>query len=198
MTDKAIVAKRLAPLGALVADLVQRSNTEVRQLETPFLQRGEIYRVIHLAENHPVGFTAGWVDPDFAVMLPRNPQGFAELTARGGLRLDTPERRLTYVRTFLETTRDFRLPFQIARSFADLEVIPRATPEQRDRYEQLRKKYEPVIKAPALAGDGPWKGTVFVLKGQALVQLDVTLSPGGKLEIAEEVLEKELLIPSVR
>jgi hypothetical protein len=198
MTDQALLAKRLAPLGAPVADLVQRPNTEVRQLDTPFLQRGHIYRVTHRAPHRPVVFTAGWVEPDFAVMLPLNPQGFAELATRAGLRLDTADGRAQYVTTFLETTRDFRFRFDILRRFADIQLVPRATAEQQGRYDRLRREYEEVLKPPAFAGDGPWKGTVFVLKGQDLVRLDVTLCPEGKVEIAEKVLEKDLPIPYAR
>ena len=97
---------------------------------------------------------------------------------------------------FLEhfATRDFRRRFQILRRFADVELVVQATAAQRDRYEQLRQKYQAVIKPLVLEGSGPWKGTVFVLKGQDLVQPDVTLSADGKLEIAEKVLEQDLPI----
>jgi hypothetical protein len=192
MSDNENLAERVEPLSKDLAWLIRDRNSEVQALSTPFFRQGRIWRVLHRGEHHPLVFTVGCAGADLTVLLARQPEAFQQLVAKAGLDLSTADKRLQYVITFLETTRDFGRRFQILRAARDIELIPRATPPEKDRHQQLLAKYGPVITGPVLGGEGPWTATVFALRGQDLVQLSAKLSADGTLAVAESVLEKDV------
>jgi hypothetical protein len=192
MVDKESLARRVEPLGSYVAHIVRSPKSEIEQMSTPFFSYGAVYRIAYFGASRPVGLAIGCAEPDFTVLLPGNPAGFTELAQRAGVRLDTPELRVGYVVVLLETTRDFSRRFQVLRSVADIELIPRPTPEEEQRYRELLDTYRPVIRPPALSND--WEVTVFALVVQDLVRITVKLGPGGAAQRADTVLEKDLPI----
>jgi len=197
MIDKEKLAQRLEPIGKDAALLVRRDDTTVEQFDTPFWANGAVYRVTHLARYNPVVFTVGCA-ADLTVMLPRNPKGFMELAAKTGLRLNSAENRIAYVRVFLESTRDFRKRFQIVGKFGEIQLIAKPSPEETNRYKELQNKFDSVIKAPAVGDGPPWEVTLFALIGQDLAQLKAKLFPDGKLDVSESTLEKDLPIAYTR
>jgi type VI secretion system secreted protein VgrG len=79
--------------------------------------------------------------------------------------------------------------------FDDIQLIARPTEQEKQRYEKLRNAYESVVRpSMIISQDGHWKVTVFALKGQDLVRLDIKLSANGKVAPNESILERDLPI----
>jgi hypothetical protein len=198
MIDKESLAKRVESSSPEAARLIRAENTIIDRYETPFFDKGTIYRVTHLGKYRPITFVFGLAGDDYTVSLPLNPDGFVEFAQRAGLHLDSNELRLAYVAVFLETTRDFQKRFQILRSFNDIELIRSPRPEELTRYKQLEEKYASVIRPPKISDSAPWEINLLVLRGQNLLKSDVVLEPDGKVKVSESILEKDLPISYVK
>jgi hypothetical protein len=194
MPDKEALAKRIEPHAKETADLIRDANTTVEQYPTPFFSNGAIYRVINRGPRHPIWFTVGCAGQDYTVMLPMNPKGFMELAAKAGLDLRGEPNRLAYVIALLETTQDTRKRFQILNAASDIEIINKATDEEKARYDALIEKYRNIVKQPKFADLDPTRATIFALVGQNLVEIGVTLSNSGKVERSDKMLEENLPI----
>jgi hypothetical protein len=195
MISKEALALRIERLEPNLAAIVRSATTRIDQIDTPFFEKGAIYRVVHIGRHHPLVFTVGCAERDFTVLLPANPEAFAQLAAESGLRLDSDKARVSYAIAFLESTRSFDRRFQILRRFDDIELIAKASEQEKQRYEQLRGTYGSVIRPPTIASqDGKWTVTVMVLKGQDLVRVEVKLDGSGKVALAESTIEKNLPI----
>jgi hypothetical protein len=193
--DKETLAARVEKAIPDVAEKIRAERTTIDRIETPFFADGGIYRVMYPSKYRPITFVFGVARKDYAVPLAKNPKGFAELAQTAGLDLSTDSLRLSYVEAFLESTRDFQSRFQILRSFDDIELINKASEEEKRRYEDLKNKYRSTIKPPEVSGK---EINLFVLKRQDLLRLVATVSDDGKIDIKEEILEKDLPIAYVK
>ncbi len=190
--DKETLAKRVAAVSDGLDEIVRSENTTIDRVETPFFRNGNIFRVVHLGDFHPMGFTVG-ISDDFTIMLPSNPQGFMELKNKAGLKLtDSPNERVEYVVTFLNTTRSFSQKFQILDSFEDVDLIPQASDAEKADFQALEAKYAKVIKPPHFSGDS--NVIVFAVKQLSLVRIDNHIEENGDIKSTETVLEKALPI----
>lgn len=199
MIDKEELARRIEPISDGLAPIVRLEATEIKQTETPFFKHGEIYRVIYLGGSHPIVFTVGTAQSDFTTMLPLNPKGFMELKEKAGLRkFESNKEALKYVVTFLETTRSFSENFLIIEKFDDIDLIPKPTDEEKQKYETLKGKFATIIQPPQISGNSPWEVTVFVIKQRSLVKINAKLSGDGNIETTETILEEVLPIPFTR
>lgn len=199
MIDKEELARRIEPISDGLAPLVKLEETKIEQIETPFFKHGDIYRVIYLGGSHPIVFTVGTTETDFTTMLPLNPKGFMELKDKAGLRsFETNKEALKYVVTFLETTRSFSENFRIIEKFDDIDLIPKPTEEEKQKYEDLKEKLATVIQPPKISGSSPWEATIFAIKRRSLVKINAKLSSDGNIETTETVLEETLPIPVSR
>jgi hypothetical protein len=192
--DKKTLADRVKRVSQGLDEIVRSNETSIEKIETPFLRKGAIYRVVHYGKYHPMGFTVGVAEPDFTVMLPLNPAGFMELKDKGQLILsDSPEERLQYVVTFLETTRSFSQHFMVLREFEDIKLIPEPSDREKKEFVALKEKYLKAIKPPSFVDDS--KIIVFAVKERNLVKIESTINSRGDITTTEKVLEIELPIP---
>lgn len=199
MIDKEELARRIEPISDGLAPIVRLEAAKIERVETPFFKHGEIYSVIYLGGSHPIVFTVGTAESDFTTMLPLNPKGFMELKEKAGLRkFESNKEALQYVVTFLKTTRSFSENFLIIEKFDDIDLIPKPTEEEKQRYETLKGKFASVIQSPQISGNAPWEVTVFVIKQRSLIKINAELSAAGNIETTETVLEKDLPIPFTR
>lgn len=199
MIEKEELARRIEPISDGLAPIVRLEATEIKQLPTPFFKHGEIYQVINLGRTRPMVFTVGTAQAEFTVMLPLNPKGFMELRDKAGLRpFETNKEALQYVVTFLETTRSFSENFRIIEKFDDINLIPKPTEEEKQKYEELKGKFSTVIQAPKISGSSSWEAVVFTIKKRSLVKINAKLSSDGDIETSETVLEETLPIPFTR
>ena len=192
MPEKSALVKLIESVSPSFAQKMQKEPTKITPYPADFLRRGE---VLHIACNGPYGpslMTVGYLAPDFIVSLGSNPEGFYQLAARGGLVLDTPERRARYVKTFLDTTKELHKRTQFLDKFPDLRKTPQTTPEELKRYQALKEQYDSLIRPLSLAPQPPWQGRTYALVIWDLVQYDVTLAADGKVTIATAVVEKTL------
>jgi hypothetical protein len=195
MINKEALASRIEHLQPNLGAILRSATTRIEQIDTPFFEKGAIYRVVHIGPHHPLVFTVGCAERDFTVLLPANPEAFAQLAAKSALQLDSDKSRVSYAIVFLESTRNFDRRFQILRRFDDIELIAKASEQEKQRYEQLRSSYGSVIRPPTIASqDGKWTIAVIALKGQDLVRMEVKLDANGNVTLAESTLEKNLPI----
>jgi hypothetical protein len=192
MPDRNDLARRIQPLSAELATMLRLADTQIEQLPTPFFHKGWVCRVTHLSPAHPIVFTAGGADPDYAVLLAANPKGFFELASKAELNLASGEDRVQYVTTFLLATRDFSERFEIAQSASDIKLIPNASEEQKAKYKSLTEKYADVIHPPAL--NGATEVEVFAILGQDLVEIHARIEDNGMIERSDQTLERDLPI----
>lgn len=194
MTSKESLAQLVEPLNKQFAEMIRSDQAKVEQIPTPFLQAGEIHRVTRLLPTRPIVFTVGHAG-DFTVLLAGNPDGYLQLARKAQLRLDTDANRLAYLITFLETTRSFAHRFQILRDASEIKARPGLSEEAAGSFARKMEGYRSAIRPPEITGNGPWKATVFAVRGQGLVQIDLTLSSDGGISTKETVLEENLPIP---
>src|SRR4051812_37170118 len=101
-----IILQHVQKLDPEFASNMRKDPTEVNRLPSDFFRNGRVYQIVSRGRYGPRLMTLGVAEPDFAVSLSANPDGFFDLAKRAGVVLDTPDRRERYARVFLETTKD--------------------------------------------------------------------------------------------
>lgn len=195
MISREQLAKWMDEVNPQAAGLIRTPETVIEELAAPSLARGRIVKVSSRPPRRPVVFAIGIVDPDYRVMLGKNPAGYLELTARSGVRLDTEPLRIAHVTTFLETTCDLLSGFQILRSFDDIRMMNKPKPEERVRYDALRAKYGKTIRPPQASEQDPWTVTLFAVRSRNLVAIRVRVQPDGRIHPEEKVIEEAIPVP---
>jgi hypothetical protein len=204
MVNRNLLASKIMPLSDLLGKTVDDPEAVVQKYEGSFLAHGSIYRITREFETHPLVFTVGTANGpkdeiDYTALLAGNPDAFFEVAKRGGVQLDTAERREQYLAVFLETTRDFGKRFQRLRRADDIRLLNKATEEQRTRYDAIVRKYAPLIEGMNISQDGPpWKASLYALIGDDLVHLELVLDADGKVSVQKQVVEKDLPIAYAR
>jgi hypothetical protein len=189
MAELDIILKRVEAIDPEFARLMRADPTKVTRLPVDFLRNGRIYHIASNGRYGPRLMTLGIVEPDFAVSLGGNPDGFVELARRAGLLFDTPDRRDRYARTFLDTTKNLARRTQFIDKFPALRETNQTTPQELQRFHETKTKYGPMIKPLRLSEQQPWKGKAYALVLWDLVEYDVTLTEEGKMEVKTTVLE---------
>jgi len=190
MIDRATLANRVRPKNAMIANYIEKPRTEVVQVPTPFLQRGEIDYVSTRGPDPPVAYTIALAEDGFTDLLFNNIPAFYELVKHAGLRLSDDNSRLQYVQTFLNVTTDFRTGFKILKSFDDIQLMNAAQPKEQQRYQELRDKYGAAIRPPVIKDSSV--AQIWALQNRQLLQIMARVSPDGRIEVAQNVLEKEV------
>jgi hypothetical protein len=190
MIDRAALANRVRPESAMVANFIDKPRTEVTQIPTPFLERGEIEHVSTRGPDPPLSYYIGCAEDGFTGLLGNNAAGFFDFVRHAGIRLGDDNSRLQYVQTFLNVTTDFRTGFQILKSFDDIKLMNAAQPKESQRYQDLRQKYGAVIRPPVIKDSSV--AQIWALQNRQLLQIMARVSPDGRIEVAQKVLEQEV------
>jgi hypothetical protein len=196
--DKEILVKRVAPLGKEAADILRRPDTKVDEFKTPFFARGAVYQATNPAPHHPIVFSFGIALPHYAVMLPMNPEGFLELATHAGVDVRSDENRLLYGHVFLLATRDFSKRFQIVRDVSEIELIPHATQDEKERYQELTDRFKTQLHQPSLVEPGSREAVFFCLIGQGLFEVKLQIADDGRIRRADTLLAGDLPIAIAR
>lgn len=197
MPDKNQLASRLRATDGLSADFVAAPEAELAAVPTPFFKKGGIVRVQRNLPSHPVLLFVGYSET-LVTALTGSPDAFPALAAKAGLTLAGPEQRVAYVRAYFETTRVMSKRFVIVDAVGEIKPRPNLSNEDRARFDEIQRKHAATVKPVSLSGQGPWKGTVFALKAQNLVRLDVELGDKGEMNVKESVVEENVPIPYAR
>jgi hypothetical protein len=192
--DKETLARRVEPLGKEIAGMIREPRSTLEQRPTPFFKDGAIYIVTYPGKFDPRTLVIGTADGQVTTFLSNQPAEFIKVAKKAGVDLSTPELRTEYVKTFLETTRDFKLPFRLINKFEDLKPPNAPSPEQTAEYNRLKTKYANIIHPLKLEGAGPWQFTGFAQRGPSLVQIVGTLGKDGEIQSSDKVLETSEVI----
>jgi hypothetical protein len=197
--DRETLARRVEAISDQSAAMIRdEQRTEVDQYPTPFFGSAVIYRIVHNAPRRPLWFPIGCAEPDFTTSLTMDPQAFFELARRGGLVLNTPALRINYLRTFFDTTRMTNERLEFLRSVDDIPLINMPTEEEKQRHQQIRDKFRPLVQAPSITESSPWQAKLYALKGQDLVVFDAVLNEDGRVQSQVTKLESNLPINTVK
>lgn len=189
--DKETLAQRMAPISEIAAATLREPETEMAQYPTPFLASAAIYRVIKRGRYRPTGMQIGCAGEDFTVSLLNNPEGFHELAKRGGLLLDTEQKRINYLRVFLDTTRDPETRLFFLSRLDGVAWEPPQGPDGEQRLQAFREKYQGVIGPPQATPAPPWQVRVFGVLDHDLVEFVGHIAADGALRVETKVLEKQ-------
>ncbi len=196
VSDREKLAEKVEKTDEDTAQIIRDEDTEISLLDTPFLRNARIYRLKEILPTKPVMTYLGCInEKDFCVTLNANPKGFFELIEKAGVLLEKQDLRVKYAEVYLETVESKNKRFDILQSVKDIEPRPGLTDEEKQKFEQFQTKYAAVITAPQATNSFPSTAVFFVVKEQNLVKIELVISPDGKIQMNEIVLEKDLLIP---
>lgn len=186
------LTQRAARLGSPVHSALEKSETVVERVPTPFFANAAIYRVSTRPPDRPRLYVLGVWGKDGIKVLNNDPKGFFELAANGGLKLTTGADYVDYVKTFLNSTRDYTGGVQVLDKIEDSWWLPNPTPEEKRKREDVIAKYAKVVEAPKLSRDSMSTVIVYCIRDLALLRLSAKVEGNGHVEIAEDVLEPEM------
>lgn len=190
--DKQILAKRVESIDPAVSAIISDKVSQVQQIKTPFLKNGVIHKVSKFAPTRPIVIYVGTIEPDFTSIISAEPEKYFEFIRRSGLVDTSNELRISYLLNFLDVTNSGKR-LQVLNSVDDIKERPNLSDVQKTQFNEFREKFRPVIAAPKQSADGSY--IVYAVKGQDLVQLNLTIKEDKSIERKETVLEKNLLIP---
>lgn len=192
--DKETLAKRIEPTDADAAQIIRAADAKLEQLPAQFMLRGALYRVEKFAKTRPIILHVGCGETNQCVLLGGDETGFFDFASQNGLDLTRKEARISYALTFLMLMHPAER-LQILNSVGDIKPRPNLNEEQQQQFKAFQEKFAGIVTAPNVLDVPPFHATVFAVKGQNLVKIELTISPDGKITTAETVLEKDLLIP---
>ena len=194
MTDltRQELTQRAVRLGSPVHTALEKPETVVERVPTTFFSSGGIYRVSTRPPDRPRLYVLGVWGKDGIKVLNNNREGFFELAANGGLGLDSGADNVAYVTAFLESTRDFTGGPQILKKIEESWWLPKPTPEESRKREEVIAKYTKVVEAPRLSRESSTTVVVYLIRDRALVRMQAKVEKDGRIQISENVLESEM------
>lgn len=182
-------------LGPPILTALEAPETLVEPISTPFFSNDTIYRVSTRPPARPRQYMLGAWGKEEVIVLNNNPDGFFELAANSGLRISSGSDRVSYVTTFLESTRDYQGGVQILTKIEEAWWLPTPTPEEARQREELITKYAQVVQAPSISRESNDTVIVYLIRDRKLLRLHAKVEDSGRIEIVEDVLEPE--VPTV-
>jgi hypothetical protein len=196
MTDltRQELTDRAARLGHPVHTTLQKPETVVERVPTPFFKDGGIYRVSTRPPERPRTYMLGVWGKDGIKVLNNDPEAFFELASHGGLELTSSADHVAYVTAFIESTRDFMGGPQILKSIDEAWWLPSPSPEESRKREEVTAKYKKVVEGPRISRDSGTTVVVYMIRDvdRALLRVDAKVESGGRIEVSETVLEPEM------
>lgn len=174
------------------SQLVRESGSTVETLITPFLRSGAIYQISKFLPTRLRVMFVGCDSVDSCNVLTGNPKAYFEFVEKAGFVGADSDQRLAYAISFLSIAYSPNKRLQILQSVSDLTERPNLKEDDRHRFVEFREKFAPIVKPPGCSDN---TCTIFVVKGQELVRLDLEIEYSGRISVKDEVLEKDILIP---
>jgi hypothetical protein len=194
MTDltRQELTRRAARLGSPVHTALEKPETVVERVPTPFFSTAAIYRVATRPPDRPRLYVLGVWGKDGIKVLNNDPAAFFEVAKNSGLKLTTGDDYIAYVTTFIESTRDFKGGPQILKTIEESWWLPSPKPEEVRKREEVTAKYTKVVEAPRLSRESSATVVVYLIRDLALIRMDAKVENDGRIEINESVLEPEM------
>lgn len=183
------ITRRAAKFGDPILAALQKPETQVEQVPTPFFSNGGVYRVSTRPPERPRVYTLGVWGGDGIELLNNEPEHFFELAAKAGFSPRSSGDYAAYVTTFLDVTRDFTGGVQILNSIEDSWWLPSPSPEEAKKREEILAKFANVVQAPKISDSSGTTVVLFVIRNRALLRLNAIVEGDGRIRSSEEVLE---------
>lgn len=181
--------QRAAPLGLPVHADLEKPETAVERIPTPFFSKGAMYRVATRPPERPRVYILGVWGDDGIKLLNEDAKGFFEFAAKSGLNLGSGGDYVSYVTAFLESTRGFKGGVQILKTIEESWWLPSPTAEEARKREEVIAKYSKVVEGPKMSRESDTTVVVYVIRDRALVKMNAKVESDGRIEITETVLE---------
>lgn len=183
------ITRRAAKFGDPILAALQKPETQVEQVPTPFFSNGGVYRVSTRPPERPRVYLLGAWGADGIELLNNEPEHFFELAAKAGFTPRSSGDYAAYVTTFFDVTRDFTGGVQILNSIEDSWWLPSPSPEEAKKREQIIAKFANVVQAPKLSDNSGTTVVLFVIRDRALLRLNAIVEGDRRIRSSEEVLE---------
>lgn len=157
-------------------------------VSTPFIRGGAIFRIIVCTPSGSSTEIIGCVDGGAAWRLGYGQQSFYEYFASVSLDLSTQETRQAYFSLYQEVFHGAKVLVGFDSLIGELSV----SNANAKAFKKLRQRYGKRIVPPLLAGEPPWRATAYTLRHDRLVRIDFSLTPEGRVDEKETVMENHL------
>ncbi len=180
-----------------LADLMQRTRTTVRRVETDIFFKWGIYYMVYRGPHNPVAAYVAVRLPDVALVLTGNPEGFMQMAADEPVHIESGEQALAYGELFLTTTRAMRQWTTLIREVVDIPFLPNLQGEAAARVAGIREHYTghvaPTVSDLLPAGK---RVVLYAVVGQKLVRNVLDIRPGGEIRMGVDISEENLPVVS--
>lgn len=189
------LTQRATLLGFPIHAELENPDTLVARVPTPFFSNGGIYRVSTPPPEPPRVYILGVWGKDGIKVLNNDPDSYFAAAANSGLKLTTGADYVDYVITFIEATRDFTGGPQVLKKIEESWWLPKPSPEEARKREEVTTKYAKVVEAPKISSESDSTVVVYAIVDRKLLRLNAKVERVGKIQISETVLEP--LMPTV-
>jgi len=193
--EKETLAKRFDRADPDTAAIIRSDETEVTDISAPFLRSGRVYRLQKFSKTRPIVIYVGIDEKEFSTVLSGNQDGFVQLLANAGVKMDSPDLRIAVSKAYLETTKSSDERLQVVSDVQEISPRPNLDEKQKKDFEAFIAKYAKIVAAPKCGDAVPYECIVFAVHDQDLAEIELKLFPDGKIQRKEALLEKGLLIP---
>lgn len=186
------IIRRAAKLGNPILTALEKPETAVEQVPTPFLSSGAIYRVSTRPPDRPRVYDLGFSGTEEIEVLNDQPEHYFALASKGGLTLRSEADYVAYVTTFIDVTRDFTGGPQVLHSIQESWWLPSPSPDEARKREDVIAKFANVVEAPKLSRESSTTVVVYLIRDRALIRMHAKVEGDGRIQVSEDKLEPEM------
>jgi len=186
------ITRRAAKFGNPILTTLEKPETAVEAVPTPFFSNGGIYRVSTRPPDRPRVYNLGLWGTDGIELLNNEPDHYFDLAAKAGLTLRSESDYIGYVTTFIDVTRDFKGGPQVLNNIEESWWLPSPSPEEARKREEVIAKYTKTVEAPKSSRESSSTVVVFLIRNRALIRMTAKVDSDGRIQISEEVLEPQM------
>jgi hypothetical protein len=195
MVDIPEIARRFEATEPDLAARIRDPGTTAEDIPLPFLKPGQQFAEgITRTGRYPTKFPV-LLEGDRATFLGDRPDELKRIARESGFRLDTPAAAVAYVAMLLRLGQPYSRRLMVLNKFTDVPLTTNPSAEERARYDALAAKYANVIRPPvAEVRNGVATGVAYVVHAQDLERVTFSVSPDGRADVRQDVLERDLPI----
>ena len=186
------IIRRAAKLGNPILTALEKPETAVEQVPTPFLSSGAIYRVSTRPPDRPRVYDLGFSGTEEIEVLNDQPEHYFALASKGGLTLRTESDYVTYVTTFVDVTRDFTGGVQVLNTIEDSWWLTSPSPEEARKRDEVIAKYATIVETPKVSRESGTTVVVYLIRDRSLIRMHAKVEGDGRIQVSEDKLEPEM------
>lgn len=186
------LTQRAASLGNPILTTLEKPETVVERMPTGYFLDGGIYRVSTRPPDRPRTYVLGVWGKNEIIVLNNEPDAFFKLAANAGLKLTAGGDYVDYVKAFLDSTRDYTGGIQVLNKIDESWWLPKPTPEEARRREEVTAKYTHLVEAPKSSQESNSSVIVYCIRDRNLLRMKAKVENDGKIRISEDLLEAKM------